>query len=298
MSRAVLHCINTRLDAATVAFVLDHSDSKVLIADREFSPTVKAALEQLRAQGKRVPVVIDVDDPEYDGPGERLGTTEYEAFLAGGDAAFAGLAPEDEWDAIGLNYTSGTTGNPKGVVVHHRGAYLNALGNVLSWNLPRHPVYLWTLPMFHCNGWCFPWTLAAVAGTSVCLRKVDAALIFSLMREHRVSHYCGAPIVHSLLISAPAARTMSRTRDSGSASPSKWMQSFAAVSPSAGRTCARSTPRLALNVETRRPTQASAASGTSGRMTGISSSSFSVITPSPRWSWFLRAHHAGFRCRP
>ena len=205
MSRAVLHCINTRLDSATVAFVLDHSDSKVLIADREFSPTVKAALEQLRAQGKRVPIVIDVDDPEYDGPGERLGATEYEAFLAGGNAAFAGLAPEDEWDAIGLNYTSGTTGNPKGVVVHHRGAYLNALGNVLSWNLPRHPVYLWTLPMFHCNGWCFPWTLAAVAGTSVCLRKVDAELIFSLMREHRVSHYCGAPIVHSLLISAPAA---------------------------------------------------------------------------------------------
>ena len=196
MSRAVLHCINTRLDAATVAFVLDHSDSKVLIADREFSPTVKAALEQLRAQGKRVPVVIDVDDPEYDGPGERLGTTEYEAFIAGGDAAFAGLAPEDEWDAIGLNYTSGTTGNPKGVVVHHRGAYLNALGNVLSWNLPRHPVYLWTLPMFHCNGWCFPWTLAAVAGTSVCLRKVDAALIFSATLGFDVTHVYGLTEVY------------------------------------------------------------------------------------------------------
>jgi fatty-acyl-CoA synthase len=204
MSGAVLHCINTRLDAATVAFVLDHSDSKVLIIDREFSLTVKAALQQLQAEGKRLPIIIDVDDPLYSGPGERLGTQEYEAFVAQGDAAFAGLMPEDEWDAIGLNYTSGTTGNPKGVVVHHRGAYLNAVGNVLSWSMPRHPVYLWTLPMFHCNGWCFPWTLAAVAGTQVCLRRIDPALIFSLMREHRVSHYCGAPIVHSMLISAPA----------------------------------------------------------------------------------------------
>ena len=205
MSGAVLHCINTRLDAATVAFVLDHSDSKVLILDREFSLTVKAALAQLQAEGKRLPLIIDVDDALYDGPGERLGTQEYEAFVAAGDTAFAGCMPDDEWDAIGLNYTSGTTGNPKGVVVHHRGAYLNAMGNVLSWAMPRHPVYLWTLPMFHCNGWCFPWTMAAVAGTQVCLRKIDPALIFKLMREHRVSHYCGAPIVHSMLISAPAA---------------------------------------------------------------------------------------------
>ncbi|MFZ9407222.1 MAG: acyl-CoA synthetase [Burkholderiaceae bacterium] len=204
MSGAVLHCINTRLDAATVAFALDHSDSKVLIIDREFSLTVKAALQQLKTEGKRLPTIIDVDDPLYNGPGERLGALEYEAFVAQGDAAFAGFMPEDEWDAIGLNYTSGTTGNPKGVVVHHRGAYLNAVGNVLSWSMPRHPVYLWTLPMFHCNGWCFPWTLAAVAGTQVCLRRIDPALIFSLMREHRVSHYCGAPIVHSMLISAPA----------------------------------------------------------------------------------------------
>ena len=203
MSGAVLHCINTRLDAATVAFVLDHSDSKVLIIDREFSLTVKAALQQLKTEGKRLPTIIDVDDPLYNGPGERLGALEYEAFVAQGDAAFAGFMPEDEWDAIGLNYTSGTTGNPKGVVVHHRGAYLNAVGNVLSWSMPRHPVYLWTLPMFHCNGWCFPWTMAAVAGTQVCLRRIDPALIFSLMREHRVSHYCGAPIVHSMLISAP-----------------------------------------------------------------------------------------------
>ena len=205
MSGAVLHCINTRLDAATVAFVLDHSDSKVLILDREFSLTVKAALAQLQAEGKRLPLIIDVDDALYDGPGERLGSQEYEAFVAAGDTAFAGCMPDDEWDAIGLNYTSGTTGNPKGVVVHHRGAYLNAMGNVLSWAMPRHPVYLWTLPMFHCNGWCFPWTMAAVAGTQVCLRKIDPALIFKLMREHRVSHYCGAPIVHSMLISAPAA---------------------------------------------------------------------------------------------
>jgi fatty-acyl-CoA synthase len=205
MSGAVLHCINTRLDAATVAFVLEHSDSRVLIVDREFSPAARAAIEQLRAAGRTPPVIVDVDDPEYDGAGERFGSIEYEALVAGGDPAHAWRMPEDEWDAIGLNYTSGTTGNPKGVVVAHRGAYLNAVGNVLAWSLPRHPVYLWTLPMFHCNGWCFPWTLAAVAGTSVCLRKVDAALIFRLIHEHRVSHYCGAPIVHATLIAAPAA---------------------------------------------------------------------------------------------
>jgi fatty-acyl-CoA synthase len=204
MTRAVLNSINTRLDAAMVAFILAHSDSKVLIADREFSGVVDEAIAQLRAQGQRVPFVIGVDDPEYDGPGERIGDVDYEAFLCGGDPAFAPRHPEDEWDAIGLNYTSGTTGNPKGVVVHHRGAYLNAVANVVAWNLPRHPVYLWTLPMFHCNGWCFPWTVAAVAGTHVCLRKVDAKLIFSLVRAHRVSHYCGAPIVHSTLINAPA----------------------------------------------------------------------------------------------
>ncbi|HVL54993.1 MAG TPA: AMP-binding protein, partial [Burkholderiaceae bacterium] len=165
--------------------------------------TVRAALERLESQGRPRPRVIDVDDPLYDGCGERIGEIEYEAYLAGGDPGHAYALPPDEWDAIGLNYTSGTTGDPKGVVVHHRGAYLNAVGNVLAWNLPRHPVYLWTLPMFHCNGWCFPWTLPSVAGTNVCLRRVDAKMIFDLIREHRVTHYCGAPIVHTTLINAP-----------------------------------------------------------------------------------------------
>ncbi len=203
MTRAVLNSINTRLDAAMIAFIIKHSDSKALIVDREFAPVVGEALKILAAEGARRPYVIDVDDPEYDGPGGAIGDIGYEAFLEKGDPLSPYLHPEDEWDAIGLNYTSGTTGNPKGVVVHHRGAYLNAIANVVAWNLPRHPVYLWTLPMFHCNGWCFPWTVAAVAGTSVCLRKVDAKLIFGLVREHRVSHYCGAPIVHSTLINAP-----------------------------------------------------------------------------------------------
>jgi fatty-acyl-CoA synthase len=203
LTGAVLNTINTRLDAATVAFQLRHSGAKVLIVDREFSPVVKQALAINAAGGHAAPFVVDVDDPVYDGPGERLGDVEFEDWIAAGDPAHAWSLPGDEWDAIGLNYTSGTTGDPKGVVVHHRGAYLNAVGNVLSWALPRHPIYLWTLPMFHCNGWCFPWTLPAVAGTNVCLRKVDAALIFGLIREHRVSHYCGAPIVHSVLINAP-----------------------------------------------------------------------------------------------
>ena len=205
LTRAVLNSINTRLDASMVAFILQHSDSKVLITDREFSATARAALDELAAAGKRLPFVIDVDDSEYEGPGERVGAIDYESFIAAANPEGPILYPEDEWDAIGLNYTSGTTGNPKGVVVHHRGAYLNAIANVVAWNLPRHPVYLWTLPMFHCNGWCFPWTNAAVAGTQVCLRKVEAATIFELVREHRVSHYCGAPIVHSTLINAPVA---------------------------------------------------------------------------------------------
>jgi len=204
MTGAVLNTINTRLDAATVAFMLDHCSAKVLITDTEFAPVVKQALALLRTGGKALPFVVDVADPVYEGAGERLGEIEYEAWLAGGDPAHLAMLPEDEWDAIGLNYTSGTTGSPKGVVVHHRGAYLNAVNNVISWHLPRHPIYLWTLPMFHCNGWCFPWTIAAVAGTHVCLRRVEAKAILDAIRDHRVSHYCGAPIVHSMLINAPA----------------------------------------------------------------------------------------------
>jgi len=198
---AVLNTLNTRLDAEAVAFMLEHAEARLLIADREYSPIVKKALAAL---GRTLPV-IDVDDPEYSGPGERLGTLEYESFIAGGDPDFPWVGPADEWDAISLNYTSGTTGNPKGVVYHHRGAYLNALSNIVSWGMPPHAVYLWTLPMFHCNGWCFAWTMAANSGTNVCLRRVDAKLIFDAIRAHKVSHYCGAPIVHSLLANAPAA---------------------------------------------------------------------------------------------
>jgi len=203
MTGAVLNTINTRLDASTVAFMLEHCAAKVLITDREFSGVVKQALDQLRTAGRTLPFVVDVDDPVYDGAGERLSDIEYEAWIAQGDPRHEGQMPGDEWNAIGLNYTSGTTGNPKGVVVHHRGAYLNAVNNVISWHLPRHPVYLWTLPMFHCNGWCFPWTIPAVAGTHVCLRRVEAKAILDAIREHKVSHYCGAPIVHSMLINAP-----------------------------------------------------------------------------------------------
>jgi fatty-acyl-CoA synthase len=198
MAGAVLNTLNTRLDADAIAFMLNHGEAKALITDREFSGTIAAALEKT----DRKPVVIDVDDPEYAGPGERLGRIDYEAFLAEGDPAFAWRPPADEWQAISLNYTSGTTGNPKGVVYSHRGAYLNGVGNLLTWNMPRQAVYLWTLPMFHCNGWCFPWSMAANAGTNVCLRRVEPGPIFNLIREHRVTHYCGAPIVHSALINA------------------------------------------------------------------------------------------------
>ncbi len=201
MAGAVLNTLNTRLDGEAIAFMLDHGEAKVLITDREFSPTIKRALELVKA----CPIVIDVDDPEYSGPGARLGEYEYDSFIAGGDPAYRWRHPTDEWEAISLNYTSGTTGNPKGVVYHHRGAYLNAASNIIDWEMPRHSVYLWTLPMFHCNGWCFVWTLAALAGTNVCLRKVEAGAIFDAIRAHRVTHYCGAPIVHSMLTSAPAA---------------------------------------------------------------------------------------------
>ncbi len=203
MTGAVLNTLNTRLDPEAIAFMLGHGGAKLIIADREFSDTVARALALL---GHPV-AVIDVDDPEYDGPGRRLGERDYEAFIAEGDPLFPWQPPPDEWNAISLNYTSGTTGNPKGVVYHHRGAYLNAVGNILTWSMPQHSVYLWTLPMFHCNGWCFPWTMAANAGTSVCLRRVDAAAIFGLIKAHGVTHYCGAPIVHTTLINAdPALR--------------------------------------------------------------------------------------------
>ena len=198
MARAVLNTLNTRLDAETIAVMLEHGAARVLITDREFAPMVARALTLVATP----PLVIDVDDPAYDGPGARLGAFEYEAFLAAGDPAFAVRMPADEWDAISLNYTSGTTGNPKGVVYHHRGAYLNAVCNALDWPLPLHAVYLWTLPMFHCNGWCFPWSVAAVAGTNVCLRRIEPAAIFALMREQRVTHYCGAPVVHGALLHA------------------------------------------------------------------------------------------------
>jgi fatty-acyl-CoA synthase len=201
MSGAVLNTMNTRLDAENIAFMLNHGEAKVLITDREYSPTIKGALAGL---GREL-LVIDVDDPEYTGLGERLGAVDYESFIAGGDPNYAWRGPADEWEAISLNYTSGTTGNPKGVVYHHRGAYLNAVSNIVSWGMPPHAVYLWTLPMFHCNGWCFPWTMAANAGTNVCLRRVEAKLILEAIREHKVSHYCGAPIVHAMLINAPAA---------------------------------------------------------------------------------------------
>ncbi len=203
MAGAVLNALNTRLDPETVAFMLDHGEAKVVIVDPEFSATLNKALA-LR-QSQRPLLVIDVLDPLYTGPSERIGATDYEAFLAQGDPQFAWALPENEWDAIALNYTSGTTGNPKGVVYHHRGATTNAISNILEWDMPKHAAYLWTLPMFHCNGWCFPWTLAARAGVNVCLRRVDAQSIFDMMREHQVTHYCGAPIVHGLLVNAPAA---------------------------------------------------------------------------------------------
>lgn len=195
---AVLNTINTRLDPETVAFILEHGEAKVLITDREYVHTVKAALARI----DRKILVIDVDDPEYSGPGELLGTLDYEGLLSGGDPNFAFRYPDDEWDAISLNYTSGTTGNPKGVVYHHRGAYLNALSNIVSWGMSHHSVYLWTLPMFHCNGWCFPWTVAANAGVNVCLRRVDPKWIWDAIETHGVTHYCGAPIVHSMIANA------------------------------------------------------------------------------------------------
>ena len=193
MAGAVLNALNVRLDAATIAFILDHGEAKVLITDREFSEVVREALSLAAVK----PLLIDVDDPEYAGPGHRLGEIDYEAFLAEGDARASFQPPADEWDAIALNYTSGTTGNPKGVVYHHRGAYLNGLNQAL------HSVFLWTLPMFHANGWCFPWSMAAVAGTNVCLRRVEVGAIFRAIGDYGVTNYCGAPIVHNTMLAAP-----------------------------------------------------------------------------------------------
>ena len=200
MSGGVLNTLNTRLDADAIAFMLKHGEAKVLITDTEYAPIVSGALARLDTK----PLVIDVVDVLGPG-GDLLGESDYETFIAKGDPDFAWQLPADEWDAISLNYTSGTTGNPKGVVYHHRGSYLNALSNIVDWGMPGHSVYLWTLPMFHCNGWCFPWTMAANGGTNVCLRKVEAQAILDAIRTERVTHYCGAPIVHAMLINAPDA---------------------------------------------------------------------------------------------
>jgi len=200
MLGAVLNALNYRLDATGIAFILDHGEAKVLLTDREFSPTIAAALSKT----KNRLIVIDIDDPEADG-GNCIGAMTYEAFLKTGDADFAWSLPADEWQAISLNYTSGTTGNPKGVVYSHRGAYLNATGNVMAWGMSQHPTYLWTLPMFHCNGWCFPWTVTAQAGTNICLRRVEAGTIYDAIADHGVSHLCGAPIVMQMITNASDA---------------------------------------------------------------------------------------------
>ncbi len=202
---AVLHPLNTRLDAVLLAWQMQHCEAAVLITDREFAPVIEVALRILRKQHGRAPIVIDVCDSEYAGGGELLGACEYEALLARHEPLRRLEGPRDEWDAIAVSYTSGTTGNPKGVVTHHRGAYLNAVCNAATWSMPHFPTYLWTLPMFHCNGWCFPWTVAMLAGTQVCLRKVETRAILEAMRAHGVDHYCAAPIVHNLLINAQAA---------------------------------------------------------------------------------------------
>ncbi len=200
MLGAVLNAINTRLDADTVAYILEHGEAKALIVDRMFAPVVGPALKQL----KRRILVIDVDDPLYTGPGDRVGSIEYEKFISGGNPDFSWKLPVNEYDPIALNYTSGTTGRPKGVVYHHRGTFLESMGNITAWPMPAQPVFLWTLPMFHCNGWCYPWSVVAMCGTHVCLRAVDPAMIFPMIVEHGVTHMCGAPTVLTMLISAPA----------------------------------------------------------------------------------------------
>jgi fatty-acyl-CoA synthase len=198
MAGAVINALNVRLEAETIAYILDHGEAKVLLTDIEYAPVIKAAL----AQAERRPLVVDVLDTEFEVAGERLGEVAYEELLAEGDPAFEPLYPADEWQAIALGYTSGTTGRPKGVVTHHRGAYLNAIGDVLVWDMGLNPVYLWTLPMFHCNGWCFPWAVALQGGTQVCLRRVEPAAIYAALAEHKVTHLCGAPVVMGMIINA------------------------------------------------------------------------------------------------
>src|SRR5664279_3425760 len=231
---AVLNTLNTRLDAALVAWQLNHCECAVLVTDRELAPTVGAALRILREEHGRVPVVIDVCDSEYAGAGDRLGEHEYEALLAAHEPMARLDGPLDEWDAIAVSYTSGTTGDPKGVVTHHRGAYLNAVCNAATWTMPHFPRYLWTLPMFHCNGWCFPWTVALLGGTHICLRRVEAQAIFDAIRRERVDHYCAAPIVHSLLIAAPEAMRAGvvqkvRAMVAGAAPPASMIEGMARI---------------------------------------------------------------------
>ncbi len=231
---AVLNTLNTRLDAPLLAWQLHHCECAVLITDREFAPAMAAALYLLQTEHGRTPLVVDVADSEYAGPGERVGALEYEAWLAAHAPLSRLEGPADEWDAIAVSYTSGTTGDPKGVVTHHRGAYLNAVSNAATWTMPHFPVYLWTLPMFHCNGWCFPWTVALLGGTHVCLRRVDAANILRAMREHGVDHYCAAPIVHNLLISAPAEQRAGITQTvrgmvAGAAPPAAMIEGMARI---------------------------------------------------------------------
>ena len=231
---AVLNPLNTRLDAALLAWQMNHCEAKVLITDREFAPVMAQALSRLAGDHGRQPIVIDVCDSQYDGPGDRLGALEYETWLATHAPLNRLEGPKDEWDAIAVSYTSGTTGDPKGVVTHHRGAYLNAVCNAATWTMPHFPTYLWTLPLFHCNGWCFPWTLAMLGGVQVCLRKVDAPSILNAMREHRIDHYCAAPIVHSLIYNAPEAMREGITQQvrglvAGAAPPAAMIEGMARI---------------------------------------------------------------------